>query len=165
MIEEGLKNRFDIKEMGSHIELMKSEMGFPEVRAPENINTLVNNLSNLEYLTKLSPLMISEYSVLLSTYSMYLAAQENKLNAYHDWCEANIKHLVGQLLEEAPGYGFQEKDLSIRSNHPTAAELCEKQLIAKTKLLVIKGISLKLEFICGTLKNLYYEKARIAKHG
>lgn len=160
MIYEKLQNRFDLGEMGEKVEVMKSEIGFPEIKASPNIVQIINNLSDLTFIQKLHPTTISEYSVLLSSYSLYLTTQENKYKAYVQWCEANLEHLVGTLLGEAPGYGFEEKNLVIRANHEKCKELNDQKLIAVTKLEVIRNTSIKLEFIANTLKNLYFEKRK-----
>lgn len=160
MIHEKLHNRFDLGEMGEKVEVMKSEIGFPEIRASPNIVQIINNLSNIDFIQKLHPTTISEYSVLLASYSLYLTTQENKYKAYVNWCEANLEHLVGTLLPDAIGYGFDEKNLVIRANHDKCRELNDQKLIAMTKLEVIRNTSIKLEFVCNTLKNLYFEKRK-----
>lgn len=163
MINEKLLNRFDLGEMGEKVESMKAEIGFPEIKTSPNVITIINNLSDIGFIQKLHPTTISEYSVLLSTYSLYLTTQENKFKAYVNWCEANLQHLVGTLIGEAPGYGFEEKNQVIRSNYDKAKELEEQKLIAVTRLEVIRNTSIKLEFICNTLRNLYFEKAKAGK--
>jgi hypothetical protein len=165
MFDEKLKNRYDAEEMATKIEAMKSEIGFPELATSPNINQVINNLSNLDYLNKLGPMQIAEISTTISVYALYLNSEENRYKAYINWCESNLKHLVGTLLGEVSGYGFEEKNSTIRSNEKLACELTEKKLIAETKLQSIKDTSLKLEFVCNCLRNLYFEKNRVAKYG
>src|SRR5262245_2229426 len=108
--------------MSEEMEAMRSEIRFPNLKAPDNINDIINEISSMEKLRRLDPSTLNEYAVAISIYSLYLTHETNKLQAKVDWCESNIKHIVGLHIRSIDGY-FNEKDCFIRANNDEATKL------------------------------------------
>ncbi|NBV99934.1 MAG: hypothetical protein EBR67_10610 [Proteobacteria bacterium] len=151
----------NIEDYVKDLEIFKSELNFPNLSPPSNLNEILNSLSSFSIIKTLSPEMLSEYSVLLASYSLFLHIEENRYKAYADWCEHNIKRIIGENLNQVPieiGNYYQNVEIYIRSNHAKARELDTKKSFALTRLEIIKGVSLKLDKMCDTLKGLSYAK-------
>lgn len=160
-----MDNRFDKNQAVDELNLFKAEIAYPELKPPENIQDILSSLLSLNKLKTFGPVELNEYSVLLSAYALFLTNQENKSKTEINWCESNIKHIVGRELINTDGYGFVEKDHRIRSTHDVAKKLEAKKLEAQLKIDYIQNMSLKLHHITETLKNLAYEKARQRREG
>lgn len=156
-------NRFDPDDVKSQIEMMKAELFFPSLEPPQNIQVIMKQLSDLTVLKSLSPMDLSEYSVLLDHYGLFLTTQENRLKSYLNWCESNIKYIVGKNIDKSYGYGFNEKDAFIRSNDMTAHDLEFKKLGVQAKLDTIQFMSLKISRLSDTVHNLAVEKHKFMK--
>lgn len=157
MIDKPITNRLNPDELSARLESMKAEMYWPEFNPPKNITDLLNTVSSLEYLRRLGSTDLAEYSVMLGAYALFLNTQENRLTAYINWCESNLRFLVGQKAHDVEGY-FTEKDLYIRANDPDCKKLENIKLECQVKFDAIKDIHKRLEFFIGTLKNLYFER-------
>lgn len=152
MIETNLNNRFDAKEMAERIERFKADSYFPNITPSDDIVSVINSLGKRDFIKNISPIDASQYLLQLSQYALFLNTQENRCNSYLNWCENNIKQIVGRHLLDAKGFTFQEKDLEIRSNDEMALFLEEQKLLAQTKLDTVKFLSQKISFILDALK-------------
>lgn len=161
---EELKNRFDSSEMKEKLELFKAETFLPQLSPNKDIPEIIQKLLILANIKNLDPVTIAEYSVILETYSLYLIMEENRCNSYLNWCESNLKHIVGKKCQEVPPAYFSEKDIYIRANDDNAVFLEEQKLIAQTKLDTIKGVSSKLKFIGDNLRGLAYAKKQMFRN-
>lgn len=156
---EPIKERTKPDEIAERLEVMKSEIFFPDLKPAKNISDIINILSNIESLRKLAPQDLAEYSVVLACYSMFLTTQENRISSYINWCESNLKYIVGKNLSQLTGY-FEEKNLTIRSSEEHCVQLDKIKLEAQVKLDSIKFTSQRIEFLVQTLKSLMWEKKR-----
>jgi hypothetical protein len=157
---DNIKDRFSAAEMSALLEVFKAEIHFPNLTPPSHIQEILDFVSDRTKLRTLSSIDLAENAVMLSCYSIYLLSQENRCRSYSDWCESNIKYIVGQKIREVSGYGFQEKDIQIRSNDDTACGLEKMKLIAQTKLNTIYLLSHKIQFLVKSIEQLCYEKGR-----
>lgn len=162
-MEAPLTNRLRPEEIQDRLVSFKSEIYFPEFRPPENIQDLVNKSSNINLLRAMTPMDLHESCVLLLSYSMYLTSQENSLKSFINWCESNLKYIVGGHLQDVQAYSFAEKDVSIRANVPQAAELETRKQAAQVKLDHLIFLSKKLEMLAESMRNLAYEKHKYAR--
>jgi hypothetical protein len=153
-------SRFDESNFDVESSAIMADVSFPRLRPPTNVQAIMDDLSDRTKIKSLSPNDIREYSILLAAYNFYLCSEENKLRSYVNWCEGNIKHIVGLNMAEVDGYGFHEKDHKIRSCEPNAAALSEKKLAAEIKLNHLSFLGQKLQFLIESLKGMGYEKAR-----
>ena len=159
MIDNPIKERIKSEEIAERLEIMKSDIFFPDLKPNKNINEIINQISNIESLRKLAPRDIAEYSTILATYSLFLITQENRIQSYINWCESNLKYLVGKNLPQLTGY-FEEKNLIIRSSEEHCINLDKIKLECQVKLDSIKMVSQKIEFLVQTLRNLMWEKKK-----
>jgi hypothetical protein len=159
MDETLVKNRFISDEFAEKLESFKAEIFFPNLTPPDNINQIIQKVSSANLIKTLSITDIAENMVLLSSYSLFLTKEENRLNAYINWCESNIKFIVGQQMNQISGY-FQEKDLFIRSNDTNAIKLGELKLIAEVKLNSIKFIAQKISYLSDKLESFMFARKK-----
>jgi len=152
MVEETLNNRFDSGEIAERLESFKAEVYYPTIQPNENVVSLINSLAKRDFIKALTPIDASEYLLQLSQYAFFLNIQENRCLSYVNWCENNIKKIVGKKLSDARGFSFQEKDLEIRAGDETASYLEEQKTITQVKLDTIKFLSQKMSFILDALK-------------
>lgn len=153
------KNRADAHEAASYIQSFKTDIGLPLVDPINEMTEILTKFNDRPYIKSLSPVELMEYSLLLGNYSLYLTMQENRLIAFINWCESNIKIIVGKNLNEVSGY-FNEKDSYIRANEKTALELSDMKLVAQAKIDSIKWISTKIQHISDILDRLSHEKSK-----
>lgn len=156
-------NRLIPDETKVEVEKMKAGIAFPNLKAYSDISDLINALGTPHVLQKLSPLDLAERAVTLSVYSLALTAEESRIRSYVNWCEANLKYIVGKKLDAAPGYGFNEKDAYIRANEEMAQTIDENRLMAQAKLDQLSFIAQKIHYIADAIKNLAYEKNKYLK--
>lgn len=160
MHDEIVKNRHDVAEFTTAVEIMKSNMNFPNIKPPKNIGAILDIVSDTDAIRKLSGEQVAEYSVVLSAYSLYLGMEENRYTTFLNWCEGNMAFIVGKFVQDVDGYGFNEKNAYIRANEEHAVELNAKKLMAETKLTTIKFLSGKMDILAKQLQSLAYEKGR-----
>lgn len=153
-----LNNRFDTDEMVSHINEFKEEINFPSVVSSVEIQEIINKLSDRNILRMMGPDELAEYGVVLNQYALFLTIQENRYKAYLHYCESNIKYIVGRELQNCNEYGFEAKNLQIRSTNTTAQELETQKITAEIKLEYIKNISFKIQSLTESIRNLVFEK-------
>lgn len=153
-------NRFDADKVAEQLEGFKADIYWSNLTPPANIQNILRDVTDQSRLRAFDSETISEYAVLLGAYSAYLTGQENRLTSYVNWCETNIKYIVGKQLADAPGYGFSEKDCYIRANDANAAGLEVKKMQTQAKLDAIKYLSQKMAFLSESLKNLGFEKRK-----
>ena len=155
-------NRYDDEEMGLDIESMRSDIKYPNIKPPNNINKILEEVSNLEILRKLDPMSVMEYASIVAYYSLYLSGEINKLEAYAKWCESNIKFIIGKRCQDINGY-FTEKESYIRAHDELASSLDEKRIKAQTKFETLKFMNQKMQFLSETLQSLAKEKSYTRK--
>lgn len=153
------KNRLDPKEAAIALQNYKTEIGFPLIDPINNMTEVLTKLNDKGFLRSLSPSEVLEYSLLLGNYSLYLTIQENRMTAFINWCENNLKIVVGKNLNEVSGY-FNEKDCYIRANEKSAIELTDLKTVAQVKLDSIKWISPKIQYMSDVLSRLSNEKSK-----
>ena len=154
-----LNDRFDINEAADLLKEYKEEIKFPTLKPPQDIEFILDNLGSNEYIKSLCREDISSLMVSLSLYSLFLTSQEARLKTYVNFCESNIKFIVGENMNSMQGY-FNEKDLAIRATNDLAKDYEAKKLSAHLKLDSIMFISQKLEKLGDVLKTLYFEKKK-----
>ncbi len=167
MTETIVKNRFSPDEYTERLESMKAEIFFPNFRPPENIETIINELSNQAALRKLAPQDLSEYAIMLASYATYLSSQENRLTAFINWCEGNIKFVIGKRLDDVPewlGNYYPTLDTYIRSHEENAISLENRKSVAQVKLDSIKFIAQRLQYLSETIKTLIFEKGKLGRN-
>ena len=152
MIEQKLNNRFSAEEMAERLERFKADVYFPDIKPDDNIVNLINSLSKRDFIKNMTPIDGSEYLIQISQYALFLNIQENRCVSYVNWCESNIKQIVGKKLQEAKGFTFQEKDLEIRANDENASYLEQQKLVTQSKLDMVKFLSQKIHFIIDSIK-------------
>ena len=162
-IEPAVANRFVADEFAERIETFKAEIFFPDFTPPDNIKDIIQNISKADVLKTLGPSDLNEYAVLLSSYSLFLTQEENRLNAYINWCESNIKFIVGKEVENAFGSFYQERDLWVRAHDANAINLGTAKLSAEVKLNSIKFIAQKVQYLSERLEGLSYAKSRAGR--
>jgi len=150
-------NRQDINEQ---METFLAEVRLPDIQISDDIIKILGDLNKIEKIRTLHPLELSEYSVLLASYALYLASQENKLLAWSKWCEDNLQFIVGKQLQNAYGYGYQEKAIFIRSNDKNATEIDSLRLLAEAKLNRVRNLSKQLNLLSDTVRNLAFAKGK-----
>jgi hypothetical protein len=158
--EPNVQNRFLPDEFAERIESFKAELFWPDLTPPVEIEKILSICNSADSLKNLGAEDIAIYATVISSYAMYLTKEENRLQSYWNWCESNIKFIVGQKVEEAFGSFFQERDWYIRSHEQSAMKLGEVQLSAKVKLDSIRFIGQKLGHLSERLENLSYAKSR-----
>lgn len=156
-------NRLNLDEAKQNIEIFKSEIYFPSIKVNASIHDLIKDCESVNTLRGLSSEELLNMAVVLANYSLFLLTEENRLKSFRNWCESNIKYIVGQNLQNAPGYGFTEKDIYIRANDTIAQELDSQKLLIEAKLDIIHFLSQKIQNLSEILKNLAYEKNRYIK--
>lgn len=161
--EKLVENRFVADEFADRIETFKADIFFPDFTPPENIKEVIQNISKADVLKTLGPEDLNQHAVLLASYSLFLTQEENRLNSYINWCEANIKFIVGRELENAFGSYYQEKELWIRAHNVNAADLSTAKLSAQVKLDSIKYIAQKVQYLSERLEGLSYAKSRAGR--
>lgn len=163
MFEPPVANRFESDEVTERLESAKAEMFFPNIQPPKDIEDIINNMTRQGNIRAMGPQEVTEYAVVLSSYSLYLSIQENRYTSFINWCESNIKYIVGREINNIDislrGY-FPTMDAWIRSNNPTAMELDNRKCTAQVKLDSIKFIAQRIQFLTDTLKNLSFQKNR-----
>jgi hypothetical protein len=150
-----------VSETVQEIELFKAEIHFPQIKPISNIQEIFNKVSDLTFIKSLSSYELMEYNLQLNYYALYLLTQENRLKSYINWCESNIKYLVGKNLDQVTGYGFSEKETKIRSVEENAVALDIEILKSKAKLDTIYFMSQKIQSLSDCLKNLSFEKSKM----
>ena len=140
------------------IKTTKDEISYTAFAVPEDIKAVIENVSDPAILKCLTSQELSQYMVELSVYALSLKNSENRFKSYMNWCDANIRYIVGCKLPDVTAYSFQEKDLIIRSSDPTAREFEVKRLSAQVKLDSIREIPDKIEVLINTLRNFYFER-------
>lgn len=148
----------DFQQLAIEIEKFKSEIRLPNFQPPKDIQEVIQVCSDRQAINNMSPIHLQEMAVVLSSYALYLTYQENRILSYTNWCEANIKGIVGRELQNSSAYSFNEKDLSIRSNNEYCVELNGVKLENETKLLLIKNLSYKIMALSERIENLAKEK-------
>ena len=161
-MEAPLKNRLVTDEIEDRMATFKAEIYFPTFTPPKNIQDIITKTSDLNMLKNMTPMDLGESATLLASYSLYMATQENKLKSFVNWCESNIKYIVGLHVQDVQGY-FTEKDLYIRAKVEKAAELEGRKQAAQVKLDSLYFLSKKIEVLSDSLRNLAFEKHRYAK--
>ena len=160
MVEHDVENVFDMNEMSEKIEVFKAECSFPNLEAPNKIQEIIESLSSHKFINQLTPETISEYSVLISNYALYLQQQRNRIQAAINLFEHNIKLIVGQELKNSDEYSFQAKDIYIRANHSVARKIQDKKIVCEIKLEFLRDVDSKLKVITDGLRNLYFQKIK-----
>lgn len=158
-----MDNKYDFKELTKKIEQFKKQTSLPKLQPPVTINEVLEDLSNLEMIRTLTVEELSEQSILLANYSLYLQSKENALKGFVHWCESNIKTIVGQQLKTSKEYGFQAKDAEIRSNDVMIQDLEKHKIEAEVKLNLIEKMSYKVQNLAEILKSVYIERMRYNK--
>lgn len=156
-------SRLDPKEISSEITSMKQEINFPVFTAKHSLAPLFENLLNSDFIQKMDGQTAQQYLLQISAYSLYVQIEQNKIRSYLNWCESNIKHIVGKELINVPrevGTYFTSQDVYIRANHKTANDLEEEKLKCQAKLDIIFDITKKMDFICDALKTIIYSKRK-----
>lgn len=153
-------NRLDIDSMGDKVGAFKNDLGFPLIDPPQNITEIITKISNGSILKTMSGLELQEYSVILSSYALYLSIQENQLDAKIHWAESNIKFIVGKNVQAVNGYGFNEKDAFIRATEVNAVELHDIKLEMQTQKEAIKFTSMRIHNLAEHLRSLGIEKTK-----
>lgn len=148
----------DEQDLSIEVEKFKSEIRFPNFQPSQNIQEIITVCSDKSLLTNMSHIQLQEMAIILAGYSLYLSVQENRINSYINWCEANIKGIVGRELQNSSAFSFQEKDLSIRMNNDHASKLESIKRDNEVKLGIIKNIGYKISFLSERLENLAREK-------
>lgn len=143
------------------LESMRAEIMMPSISPPEGIEVFLASVGNQQFIQALTALEISEYMVILSGYMIYLAQYENKLQSYNNWCEKNIKFIVGRNLANTPYSFFGEKEYYIRSNEENAQKLDKIQLGLQVRLDNLKNLSFRLNNLYDSLKVLQQTKMKI----
>lgn len=155
--------RLNEQETKEDLELFKAEAFLPELKPSQEVQEFLQNLANTKYLRDLESLDLQEKAVQLAHYAAYLTSQENRLRSYINYCEANLRVIVGQKMSEAWGFTFPEKDLYIRTHDENAMELQAKKDTYQVKLDYIQFMANKLSQINDTIKGLCFEKHRASK--
>lgn len=158
---EELKNRFDHADAAEQLELMKAEIHLPNLAPPDGIDEIIKGLSNQEYIRSLDIATICDHMVLLASYMLFLTIYENRVASYFNWCESNIKYIVGKNLDQVPVNYFTEKDWYIRSHEDNAIKLEAMKLTLQVKLDTLKNLGFKLNTIYDALKAMQLAKLKI----
>ncbi len=158
------RSRFDHSEAAEQLELMKAEIHLPNLAPPEDIDQILKDLSNQEYIRSLDIATISDHMVLLAAYMLYLTIYENRITSYSNWCESNIKYIVGKNLADVPVNYFTEKDWYIRSHEDNAIKLESMKLTLQVKLDTLKNLGFRLNTIYDALKAMQSAKLKVGSH-
>lgn len=155
-----MTSRYDPKEVSDDLEKMRSSMRFPNIEAPSNIDEIFQKLTNSN-LSAMSATMLYEYSIRLAAYAIYVKKEINSSKAKYDWCEANIKYIVGKQMSQMVGnyYGYNEKDAYIRGNDPEAMKLDQMALTSKARLNSLYGLDEQIRFLSTQVNSLAKEKS------
>lgn len=149
-----------IDEIVQEVEILKADIGLSTINPPDGITLLIQQLLDGQMIRALSPVEIREISVRLCAYAFFLQTQENRLVTFINFCEANLKHLVGKNTENVPGSFFQEKDLYIRAREPNAVAISKKKAMASARLDSVKFLAMRVDKLAEMLSEL----ARV-RHG
>jgi hypothetical protein len=151
-------------EIRDKMEIFKAEIKLPDFQPPRGINEFIQSISDYNQLQAKGPIELFESAVLLEHYSTFLVLQENRLKAYINMCENNLRNIVGQNLANSFGFTFQEKDLYIRTHEDNAKELERKKNETQVKLDYIQFMGQKLHQLSDIVKSLGYQKSRINRN-
>ncbi len=160
MVDE-IQNRLSSEEPAKQLDEMRAELMMPDISPPDGIDALLSNIGNQQFIQALGPMEIGEYMVMLSAYMFYLAQYENKIQSYSNWCESNIKYIIGKNLANTPSTFFTEKDYYIRSNEPNAQKLDKIKLGLQVRLDNLKNLSFRLNNVYDAMKILQVTKMKI----
>lgn len=149
-------------EINTEVAQYHNKIKFPKMSPAAEIADILEKICSHKHLRSLGTIELSEYSVLLASYSLFLTKEEAELNSIVQWCESHIKHIVGRNIQEVQGY-FNEKDHYIRSHDTNAMALDEKKSVAEAKLNSIRYISQKINYLSEVLNNLSREKNNMRK--
>jgi hypothetical protein len=158
MSAETLTNSID-----ENLEIFKSDLYLPEFAQSQDVKNFLESLSDLSFLKTQSSTELFENYVRLCSYSAFLLTKENRILAYINAYEHNIRSIVGKNLKESWGFTFEEKNHYIRANEPHCVELQNKKYQLQIQYDYLRGISQKIEKIADSIKNLGFEKNRINK--
>ncbi len=151
------------QETKEDLELFKAEIFLPELKPSAEIQKFLENVPNSQYLRDLASMDLQEKQVQLAHYAAFLTSQENRMRSFINYCENNIKVIVGRMMQEAWGFTFAEKDLYVRTHDANAQELQAKKDKAQVKLDYINFMGQKIQNIADTLKGLCFEKNRVSR--
>lgn len=151
-------NRFSGQDIKTELEIFKANIDLPHFSNSTKIQSIIDNLSTY---SKLDPEKLSEYAMDISLYGLYLLQEENKLVATINWCESNIKIIIGQEAQNYGGTWYEEKKNIIVANNKTALQLDSLRTVAQVKLDSIKYMSQKLQYLADSLKRYSFEKRKI----
>lgn len=153
-------NRLNMDEMGDKIQSFKTDINFPTIDPPNNITDIITKVSSGALIRNLSSMELMEYATILSSYSLYLSIQENRLDSLCGWCDSNIKFIVGKTVKDVEAYSFAEKDAYIRAHETNAVELHDQLLEHKAKKESIKFIAHKMHNLAEHLRGMASEKSK-----
>lgn len=158
------QSRLDISGMTSEMELLKAELYFPDTSPPQNIQEILTRCADSKYLQTVGAAELRENAIVLASYSLELAKQENRFVAFAGWCERNIQFIIGKNLDQTPYTFYTEKATYIRANEPHAADLDAKRNVALTKVEYLKFLSSKIQFLSECLDNAAFAKEKELRH-
>lgn len=153
-----MSNRFSGEEVKEDLEFYKAEISFPEFQAPSNIQEAINSLSNHR---TLDPQTLHEKAIDFALYSLYLTQEENKLNALINWCNGNLRVIIGEEASNYPGTWYKEKEDIIIATHEMAKQLDSIRSLASVKLDTIRYMSQRMQILSEALKKFSYSKQRL----
>lgn len=151
-------SRFDSKIMSANIQLMKTEMKLPTIKPSNDIQSIIDNITNGK-MNGISAYDLYGYASKLSVYSLYIKGEINSLKSKLDWLEGNIKNIVGKNIRNVEGYGYNEKESFIRANDEIASELDAQSLATKAKINILWGIDEKIHYLSNIIQNVAKERS------
>lgn len=156
-----MENIYDVDGLDDRSEVFKASLYLPKINPKLlDIDGIFNILQSPGKLKTLPPETIFEYCSALAAYSLYITEQENKYTMIINWCESNIKFIVGREADNWPGY-FSEKDIMIRAHVPAAEKLGKQKMKAQANLDLLKNMSYKISYWTDVLKGLAIEKKKV----
>jgi hypothetical protein len=160
-----MMNRLNPNDVKVELDKMRTGLHLPSFKSHSSLTEILDGLSDPIKLKAMSPIELVENAVVLAKYSLDIAIEEGRIKSFMNWCEANIKHLLGQNLHDMPTfcYGFNEKDCYFRARNENAQNLDKDRLVAQAKLDQLLFLAQKVQYIAGMLKNLADEKNRYLK--
>lgn len=102
----------------------------------------------------------AEISVSLAFYGMFLQKELNRHSARANWCEANLKNILGYLAKNYQGYSYEERKSGVIKEDLLAQRLFALQNKAKFAVDRLSYLPSKVDFIAKSLHQLQESKRR-----
>jgi len=141
----------------------EKNLGFPNLdqfKLPEH---LVRPISELR---KKSIEELTESIICLHQYSLFIQKSLNEEKAWKTWALSKIDEVAGEQIQQiGNGYGWSERMLIAKTQHPLCKELNKFLREINMKIDRMYGVPNEIDKIADSINNLRFEKIRQLKNG